>query len=96
MRREYVQKIRDYLVSHPCVDCGEKDPLVLDFDHVRGAKKDNISRMIRHIYAWSTIEAEIAKCEIRCANCHRRRTAVQQGWHSWLASVAELEEAPAF
>lgn len=68
-----------YLLSHPCVDCGESDPVVLEFDHVRGEKKNIISKMIR-TYNWSIIEEEIAKCDIRCANCHRRKTAKQFEW----------------
>ena len=69
-----------YLREHPCVDCGEGDPLVLDFDHVRGEKSYDISVMLTRGCSWRRIEMEIAKCEVRCANCHRRRTAVQFGW----------------
>jgi len=58
-----------------CIDCDEHDPLVLDFDHVSGEKVLAISRMISEGMRWETIEAEIAKCEVRCANCHRRKTA---------------------
>jgi hypothetical protein len=36
----------DYLSTHPCVDCGIANPLVLEFDHVRGNKAGEISRMI--------------------------------------------------
>lgn len=69
-----------WLERHPCVDCGEDDIVVLDFDHVRGIKCHNISSMVRQAWSLKTIENEIAKCEIRCANCHRRKTAKQFGW----------------
>ncbi len=70
------QKIIDYLLEHQCVDCGETDIVVLQFDHVRGKKRLEIGRMTT--FSWPTIEKEIAKCEVRCANDHIRRTAVQQ------------------
>ncbi len=54
-----------------CVDCGETNPLVLDFDHVEGIKIMNISDMARTSYSRETIMDEIDKCEIRCSNCHR-------------------------
>lgn len=68
VNREY---INNHLRTHPCVDCGETDIVVLDFDHVRGTKKYNISMMLGHNI--DVLKAEIAKCDIRCANCHRRR-----------------------
>lgn len=63
-----------YLELHPCVDCGEADARCLDFDHVRGKKHCDVSRMFGN-YGWEMIEKEIGKCEVRCANCHRKRTA---------------------
>lgn len=65
-----------YLNSHPCVDCGETDWLVLQFDHVRGKKSFNISYRIGS-YKWETIKAEIAKCDVRCANCHSIQTILR-------------------
>lgn len=76
------RKVAAYLARHPCVDCGQTDIRVLEFDHVHGTKAGNVSRMIGEGYSWSTIEAEIAKCEVRCANCHRIRTSERGGfWH---------------
>ena len=63
-----------YLRTHPCVDCGEADTRCLDFDHVRGKKIMHVSRMIGD-YRWEKIVEEIQKCEVRCSNCHRKRTA---------------------
>jgi hypothetical protein len=68
-----------YLLAHPCVDCGETDPLVLDFDHVRGDKVGEICILVGNRRPWPLIEAEIAKCDVRCANCHRRKTALESG-----------------
>lgn len=73
-------RMTDVLASSFCVDCGEKDPLVLDFDHVRGRKRMAVSKMVSKTYKWETIEKEIAKCEVRCTKCHRKRTSVQQRW----------------
>lgn len=57
-----------------CVDCGESDPVVLDFDHVKGEKRRAIADMVSNYYSIKTIKDEIRKCEIRCANCHRKKT----------------------
>ena len=43
-RRSIRRRIWHYLESRPCIDCGEADPRVLEFDHVRGAKKFAISQ----------------------------------------------------
>ncbi len=58
-----------------CVDCGESNPIVLDFDHVRGEKKRAIADMVSNYYSIRTIKEEMRKCEIRCANCHRIKTS---------------------
>ena len=73
------QFIFDYLIGKSCIDCGEKDPIVLEFDHFED-KKDNLSEIIQNC-SIEKIEAEIKKCEIRCANCHRRKTAIQLGYY---------------
>lgn len=72
----------DYLLAHPCVDCGESDPVVLEFDHVRGEKVAALSNMAQRQFSLAKLDAEIAKCEVRCANCHKRKTAKEQGWYA--------------
>lgn len=69
----------DYLLSHPCMDCGESDPVVLDFDHIDPATKLWTIGSVLSRRSTPAIEREIAKCEVRCANCHRLRTASQFG-----------------
>ena len=79
-----------YLDVHPCVDCGERDPLVLDFDH-RSDKIAEVSVLVGRGADWTTIAEEIAKCEVRCANCHRRRTAERAGGYRFKATTATRE-----
>jgi hypothetical protein len=67
--------VAEYLRDHPCVDCGLADPIVLEFDHVRDTKIADIASMVYAPVALRTLQREIKKCDVRCANCHRRRTA---------------------
>lgn len=75
---ENQRRMWQYLACHPCVDCGERDPVVLQFDHLRD-KRCDVSAMARSGFIWETIFAEIAKCEVRCANCHMVKTAKALG-----------------
>ena len=81
-------KILTYLRTKRCVDCGESDPVVLEFDHVRGEKDREIAKMIGNKVSWRKIEVEISKCEIRCANCHRRITAKRLNSYRYRACAA--------
>ena len=77
-----VASLHSYLSSHPCVDCGERDIRCLEFDHRdRATKSSTIALMMRRKTAWSVILREIDKCEVRCANCHRKKTAAED--NSW-------------
>jgi hypothetical protein len=69
----------DYLAEHPCIDCGERDVAVLEFDHV-AARTHTIASLLCHGAAEDRILAEISRCQVRCANCHRRVTAQRGGW----------------
>jgi hypothetical protein len=73
-----------HFADNPCVDCGETDPVVLEFDHLRD-KRFNIGTAVTR-YGWDAIAAEIEKCEVVCANCHRRRTARRRGAVRFLLS----------
>jgi hypothetical protein len=72
--RENVQYVTELKMKFGCVDCGYKGhPAALDFDHLPGhTKRRGISRMVQAHR--NTLLAEIAKCEVVCANCHRIRT----------------------
>lgn len=74
--------LHDFLFAHlsnnPCRDCSEKDVLVLEFDHVRGKKLESVSVLVAKSASLSLVKNEVAKCEVVCANCHRRRTYLRQ------------------
>ncbi|MGH2491188.1 MAG: hypothetical protein ACRDF9_06725, partial [Candidatus Limnocylindria bacterium] len=77
-----------YLTSHQCIDCGQADPIVLQFDHRDGSKKvDTIGAMLSRA-SWATLLNEVGKCDVRCANCHRLRTAEEFGWSKWIGESA--------
>jgi len=63
------------LLNHPCVDCGESNPIVLDFDHIDKTNKKSLTFLTRSMCSLKTLEKEINKCEVRCANCHRIKHA---------------------
>ena len=70
----------EYLSTHPCVDCGESDPAVLDFDHVTGEKNNDVSVIIGRGSSIEALKREIDLCVVRCANCHRKKTARERGF----------------
>jgi hypothetical protein len=68
--REIVRKLKDV----PCADCGKRFPwYVMDFDHVRGKKLNNIGSMGNALTATAILE-EAKKCDVVCACCHRIRS----------------------
>ena len=81
-----------YLMTNPCVDCGEADPVVLEFDHRSTATKTAaVAVLARSGYPLQRVQQEVALCDVRCANCHRRRTHAQRGW--W-GATGGIEEPP--
>lgn len=73
--------IFDVLSSSCCIDCGFSDPRALEFDHVKEVKRAALSELLSHGCSLATIKLEIAKCEIRCANCHRIKTSIDYDWY---------------
>ncbi len=51
--------VEDHFLTHPCIDCGLLDPLVMEFDHVRGRKRTDVSTLVRDAAALAVIRAEI-------------------------------------
>lgn len=77
--------------SKGCVDCGCMEIRVLEFDHVRGVKVASVGSMVRRGRSLAMIQAEIAKCEVRCRNCHAIVTIERRGasWHdAYLPSLS--------
>ena len=78
-KRVVTEFIEKYKRDRTCIDCGfpGKDfPYVLDFDHLDGgmSKKFTIGSWSQSVLSIDAIKKEIEKCELVCANCHRKRT----------------------
>ena len=81
--KKYIDEVRFWIreikEANPCLDCGISYPYyVMDFDHVKGKKNGDISRMVGSAVAKAKIIEEISKCEIVCSNCHRERTHMRK------------------
>ena len=86
------RKMYEYFKANPCIDCGEDNPVKLESDH-QGDKKYTISKLINSTSSWEHIEKELTKCETRCANCHRVKTAKDfnhKMYELWLEEQAAL------
>ena len=78
--REYVYQ---HLLSNPCVDCNETNVVVLEFDHLRD-KDNGIAVLVAKAVSIKRLQTEMDNCEVRCANCHRRKTAIQFNWYKYM------------
>lgn len=70
--------------EQPCVDCGiELPPMIMEMDHVRGEKEFSLAqaRLTSRDITAERLEAEIAKCDVRCPNCHRMRHYLERPWN---------------
>lgn len=72
--------VLEYLEGNPCTVCGESDPVVLEFHHRNSEEKEhNVSKLIKNGWVLQRLKDEIEKCDVVCANCHKRLTAKQYG-----------------
>ena len=95
VKENYKKIFMEYFI-HGCVDCGENDHRLLEFDHVKGVKKrgkfrptEGVGHLVRTGYKWETIEKEIQKCKIRCRNCHHLKTHKQFGYMKHIEDVVK-------
>jgi len=80
IRRVINNYIFEYFKEHHCIDCGESDPVVLEFDHRDREQKDAHVSSFLKARKLDKVKSEIEKCDVRCANCHRKKTAKQFQW----------------
>lgn len=94
-RRICLELVGGHLLTHPCVDCGEADPRVLDFDHRDGSQKTaEVMKLAQDGYSTSRVLAEIRKCDMRCRNCHAKVTYARQGF-TWRDALVVRGETSA-
>jgi hypothetical protein len=79
MRAEAKEFVYQYLLTHPCEMCGESDVRALEFHHT-GEKNRSISVMVARGAILDRLREELAKCQVLCANCHRKLTMDERGW----------------
>lgn len=70
-RREETTAIILAAKADGCPRCGENDPACLDFHHT-GDEEKSFSVSHRSWRNPAVLQAEIAKCVVLCANCHRK------------------------
>lgn len=78
----------EFLKNNGCIRCGENNPVVLEMDHL-GNKKYCISDII-YCHTWESVLTEIEKCQILCANCHRKKTAKDFKWYQFIDGIEQF------
>jgi hypothetical protein len=78
LRRDQTALLRQ-LRDVPCADCQQRFPFyAMDFDHRDPTQKSfEVPRMLGRVDTEKLLE-EARKCDIVCANCHRKRTYEQR------------------
>jgi hypothetical protein len=75
-RQAHVRWMDSLKEGKRCADCGRiYPPYVMEWDHLPGFEKTLVLADTRRAaHARKRILAELEKCELVCANCHRERT----------------------
>lgn len=74
-KAELVAWLQELKKTLKCVRCGESDWRCLDFHHRKPSQKEHgVCQMPYYGYSKTRILKEIAKCDVLCANCHRKET----------------------
>lgn len=64
-------RINEYKASCGCAKCDEREPVCLEFHHLDPSEKDFVISTSA-TRSWEKVEAEMLKCVVLCANCHRK------------------------
>ena len=99
-RAKHHLRLWAYYEEHPCISCGEDNPMMLSLDHIGDDKENDVSSMMRG--PWRKIIKEIRKCVVLCHNCHAVKTHASLGHHAdpelrihliqWPENAAAFEE----
>jgi len=71
VRQEFVLWFQQYKATLKCKHCPEREPCCLDFHHNSDDKEANVATLV-HKGNKERLLKEIAKCDVVCANCHRK------------------------
>jgi hypothetical protein len=81
LRREWIQ------ANGPCANCGSGERL--EIDH-----KDPDAKVSHTVWTWrkEKREAELAKCQVLCYKCHKKKTAAQVSQKTRGRTVSKLRK----
>ena len=65
--------LEHYKLKYGCCGCPEDDPVCMDFHHIKPEEKSmRVAKMVSDARGVKALEAELQKCAVVCANCHRK------------------------
>lgn len=82
------KRVADYKAERGCEDCGTTDPRVLDLHHRDGEEKIMAVSQMLSRRSWSSVKAEMDKCRVLCANCHRIEHSTNESRSDITAQIA--------